>query len=368
VVGGSLRVRPVATGMLLLVLPLALGACSTTVEDHTEDVAALVSWTPTKEVKASAFEPVSQMERGGFSIADPAPYRVGVRDVLDVRVLSKGTAPGFETAVVAPVKENGLVYLPGSRRIAAADKTTLEIEEAITESLKRDVTDPLVTVEVTLFRARNARVLGDGVEAEQVLPVDGRLTLLEALIKAGATRKPTADREEAYLLRRGKILPFSIAAIVEQADPAGDAVLEQGDHVVVPALTDRMDFVYVFGQVKIPGRFEMDHKERTWATGKLTLMGAIGLAGGVIEGQVDCNKICLFRGGCRDLRVFRIGLQELYQCGESIALEPGDRVYVAPNEMAKFNLGLQQFLPSIGTLGTTVGLILSGAALYETSR
>jgi protein involved in polysaccharide export with SLBB domain len=337
-------------------------------EEHPDDVAALVSWVQPPEEKTSGFEPVSAMEKGAFTVADAEPYRVGPRDVLEVRVLSKGVVPGFETPVVAAVKVNGMLYLPGSRRIEALDKTTLELEETITETLRKDVTDPLVTVEVTTFRARHARILGDGVEQEQYLPVDGRTTLLEALIRSGGTRKPTADRDEAYLLRRGRVIPFSIAAIVEQADPSGDVVLEHGDHIVVPGLKDRADFVYVFGQVRTPGRFEMDHTARPWERGKMTLMGAVGMAGGVIEGAVDCNKICLFRGGMRDLQVFRLGVQELYQHGESIALAPGDRVYVAPNEMAQFNMGLQQFLPFVSTFSTSVGLALSGAAFFQTSR
>jgi hypothetical protein len=112
----------------------------------------------------------------------------------------------------------------------------------------------------------------------------------------------------------------------------------------------------------------MNQPGGTHTTGQMTLTGAVGLAEGMIEGGVDCNKICIFRGGYRDLRVFRVGVQEFFQWGESIALMPGDRVYVAPNDLAKFNMGLQQFLPVLGTLGTSVGLVLSGAALYETTR
>jgi protein involved in polysaccharide export with SLBB domain len=337
--------------------------------EHPEDVEALVSYAPPPPPREISFEPVSAMERGTFPVSDLQPYRVGVRDQLEVRVLlSKGVAAGFDGPVVVPVRENGTLHLPGSRRIPVLDKTTAEIEEAITEVLKRDLTDPLVTVEVSAHRARRAKVLGDGVETEQVLPVDGRLTLLEALIRSGATRKPGADREEAYVLRRGRVIPFSIAAIVEQADPAGDVVLEEGDHVVVPALSDRADFVYVFGQVKTPGRFAMDHPNGPTARGRMTLTGAVGMAEGMIEGAVDCNKICIFRGGYRDLRVFHVGVREFYQWGESIALMPGDRVYVAPNGLAQFNMGLQQFLPVLGTVGTSVGLVLSGAALYQTTR
>jgi hypothetical protein len=112
----------------------------------------------------------------------------------------------------------------------------------------------------------------------------------------------------------------------------------------------------------------MDHPGGPTAPGRMTLINAIGLAEGVVEGAVDCNKICVFRGGYRDLRVFHLGVQDLYAYGDSIALMPGDRVYVAPNEFAKFNMGLQQFLPVLGTLGTSVGIVLSGAALYQQSR
>ncbi len=224
------------------------------------------------------------------------------------------------------------------------------------------MSDPLVSVEVTTFRARLCRVVGEGVTEEQFMPVDGKLTLLGALIKAGATKNEKADRDEAYLIRNHKVHPFSIAAMVGQGDPSGDFLIEEGDHIVVPSLHERQDFVYVYGQVAKPGRFEMDREKKFGARGKLTLMGAVGMAGGVKRGEsVDCNRICLFRGGWQDVKVFHLGVGELMQYGESIALQPGDRVYVAASDFAKFNMGLNLFLPFLSGASSAASLVISGA-------
>jgi polysaccharide export outer membrane protein len=343
-----------------LLLPLG---CRTAAVDHPDAVDSLIGWKPSKPAKPSAFESVSALERSGLPESAPGPYRLGVGDVVEVRVLSPTGVQGFETSVVGPVKDDGSLYLPSARRVEALGKTTQELELAVAEKLAGFARDPLVSAEVTAHRARLCRVVGEGVEEEQFLPADGRLTLLQALIKAGATRKLVADREEAYLIRAGKVHPFSIAAMVEQGDPSADFVLAESDHVVVPSVRERKDFVYVFGQVAKPGRIDMDPGRRPADRGCMTLMGAVGMAGGVLDATADCNRICIFRGGYRDVRVFRIGVHELYQFGESIALEPGDRVYVAASDFARFSMGLQQFLPILTSVGTTTALVLSVEAL-----
>jgi polysaccharide export outer membrane protein len=355
-----------AVRVLAGTLAFACGACRGNT-DHSADVSALVAHVSRPEPKV-VFLPVGASERSPIPTVEPAPYRLGREDVVEVRLLNSPSVAGYESPFVGHVREDGNLHVPLAGAVPALDRTTAEIEADLVPRLEPVVRSPIVDVRVTGFRGRTARVVGEGVEQEQFLPVDGRLTLLGALIQTGATRKPDADREEAYLIRGRAVHPFSLAAIVEQADPAGNVVLQDGDHVFVPARRVRDDFVYVFGQVVHPGRFPMDHHARPFEKGHLTLTGAIGLAGGVLEGSADCDQVCLYRGGCRDLRVFRVGVPDVYRCGESIALEPGDRIYVAPNALAKFNMGLQQFLPFLQGAGTGVGLGLSGAALYQQSK
>jgi polysaccharide export outer membrane protein len=189
-----------------------------------------------------------------------------------------------------------------------------------------------------------------------------------ALSLAGALQNEKADRDEAYLIRDNKVHPFSIAAMVSKADSSADFILEQGDHVVVPSIRERLDFVYVFGQVMHPGRIEMDHEKRFGARGQMTLMGAVGMAGGVNEATVDCDRICVFRGGWRDLHVFHLGVNELNDYGESIALEPGDRVFVAASKAAQFNMGLNQFLPFLSGASSAVSLVINADTLRRVGK
>jgi protein involved in polysaccharide export with SLBB domain len=335
--GGACLPRLRVHSWILGGLLLPLGSCHSRAIDHSADIAALVEGPKAPESKPSPFEPVRTKERVALAPTEAKPYRLGVGDTVQVKVVIPTTAAGYEAPVSATVKDDGNLYLPIARKVEAKDKTTVEVEEEIVEKLKDYVNAPLVNVEVTNFKARQCRIVGEGVDQEQFIPVDGHLTLLQALIKSGATRKVLADREEAYILRGGKVHPFSIAAIVEQGDTAGDVILEEGDHIVVPSLREREEFVFVLGQVAHPGRFEMDHKARPGHQGHLTLMDAIGLAGGFVEGGVDCNRICVFRGGWRNLKVYQVGVNDIYRDGGAIALEPGDRVYAAPNAAAKFN-------------------------------
>ncbi len=349
-------------------LALTVGACQTRRVDHTAEITSLVEAPRPQDVKPSGFIAVSDKERTGLPVSEPKPYRLGIGDLVEMKVLLPTTVPGLESAVTGPVKEDGTLYIPVARKVEALDKTTSEVEEAIVERLKDYVSAPLVSVEVVSYRARMCRVVGEGVTAEQYFAVDGQLTLLGALIKAGATKNEKADRDEAYLIRKGKVHPFSIAAMVGQGDPSGDFILEQGDHVVVPNLRERQDFVYVFGQVGKAGRFEMDRERKAGGRSKMTLMGAVALAGGVTEATVDCDRICIFRGGWRDVTVFHLGVPELFQYGDSIALQPGDRVYVASSKMAKFNMGLNQFLPFLSGVGSAASLIITADAVRNSFK
>lgn len=364
----SRLLRTAARATSLGALALVFGACQSRRVDHTAEVASLVEASKPPESKIYGFQPVSDRERSGLPVTEPAPYRLGVGDVVEVKVLLPSTVAGLEGAISGPVKQDGNLYIPVARKIEALDKTTSEVEEAIIDRLKDYVSSPLVSVEVTSYRARTCRVVGEGVTEEQYLVVDGRLTLLGALIRAGATKNERADRQEAYLIRDRKVHPFSIAAMVAQGDPSGDFVLQEGDHVVVPSMRERKDFVYVFGQVAHAGRFDMDHERRVGSPGRMTLMGAIGLAGGLNEATVDCNRICIFRGGWQDVQVFQLGVGDLFQHGESIALQPGDRVFVATSDVAKFNMGLNQFLPFISGASSAANLILTGAALKNLAK
>lgn len=349
----------------------ALGACRSRAIDHSADVAALVSAPPPPDDNPSGFEPVAAKERAGLP-ADPAPpYLIGVGDVVRIRVLGTSGEAMLDAPLDLPVRADGAVAIPVLGKLQAKDKPVEEVEEAVRAALQANATlkkNLDASVEVAEFRARRCRVVGDGVDKEQYLTVNGRLTLLEALIEAGATRNKLADRDEAYVIRAGKVHPFSIAAMVGAGDPSADFVLAEGDHVVVPSLKDRQDFVYVLGQVREPGRFEMEHKAMPGHRGRLSLMGAVAMAGGFVEGTVDCDQICIFRGGYQNLRVFHVGVNDIYRDGEAIALLPGDRVYVSPNGAAKFNQALSQFLPALSGAGTAISLGLSSAALYETAK
>jgi polysaccharide export outer membrane protein len=353
------------TGSLLVLalVVVGLGGCRNTPVRHPADLALLTGHVPAPALAAPPPAAVSGMPQGTLPLGEPEPYRLGVGDIVEVRLLPPTTVPGLEGPVVGPIKADGMLYVPVARKVLALDRTVQEVEDEIVERLTSYVSQPLVSVEVVEFRARRCRVVGEGVDSEQFLVVNGRLTLLEALVTTGATKSATADRDGAYLIRDGAAYPFSISALVDEADPAGEFVLREGDHVVVRGTDPRQDYVYVFGQVGSPRRIPMDHLGRVGTRGHLTLMGAIGEAGGIKEETADCNKICVFRGGYGDVRVFRLGVVELFRYGESVAMEPGDRVYVAPSDLARFNFGLQQFMPSLSGMGNITSLLLSAAAV-----
>jgi hypothetical protein len=229
---GSGRVFAVADGMgrghrsvvavTATAMLFALGACRSRGVDHSADVAALVSAPPPADDSPSGFEPVAA-RRAGLPTEPPAPYLIGVGDVV-IRILGTSGEAMLDAPLDLPVRADGAVAIPILGKLQAKDKPVDKVEEAVRVALQGNATlkkNLDVSVEVAEFRARRCRVVGDGVDKEQYLTVNGRLTLLEALIEAGATRTKLADRDEAYVIR-GEGAPLQHRGVIGQGDPSAD--------------------------------------------------------------------------------------------------------------------------------------------------
>jgi polysaccharide export outer membrane protein len=132
------------------------------------------------------------------------------------------------------VRPDGKVTLPLVGDVAAAGRTSIELRDTLTESLRKYVTNPVVTVIVQEATAAQISVIGEvGATGPQVLR--GPTTVLEALAQAGGL-KEFAKKGDIRILRKTatgiQTLPFNYKdAIRGRLEPV---YLQPGDTIVVP--------------------------------------------------------------------------------------------------------------------------------------
>jgi polysaccharide export outer membrane protein len=285
-------------------------------------------------------------------VADaPEPYRIGVGDVLNVQGLGEEFKGFGETRrgdiVGTKVKADGRLYLPILGAVDAGGRTVLEVQESLREGLTKFKRDPFVSVDVLEYRSQKYFILGE-VGQPGLGRVDGETTVLEAVAQAGGFNKQ-ADVENAFVMRDQKVLPISLADLVRRGDMRQNLVLRHRDLIFVPSL--QVKRVFVFGEVSSPDVFPMGPEG-------MTLTEAVALAGGLKPDTADANQVRIFRGGWGNPQSFRISVCEVYQYGESIQLFPGDRVFVAPSNMATYSRSLTLVSPLL-----TTPLVIAGTAL-----
>jgi polysaccharide export outer membrane protein len=157
-------------------------------------------------------------------------YRLGAGDKLRVEVYHE---PQLSQSL--QVRPDGKITLPLVGDIIATGQTSMELRDALANSLKEYVTNPVVTVIVTDALAAQVYVIGE-VSKPGAQVMQGPMTVLQALAQAGGL-KEFANKGDIRVLRRmtgGRTttLPFDYKeALRGHVDPMP---LQPGDTVVVP--------------------------------------------------------------------------------------------------------------------------------------
>ena len=156
-------------------------------------------------------------------------YRLGPGDKLRVEVYGQ---PQLSQSL--QVRPDGKITLPLVGDTLAAGKTSLQVRDELTQSLKDYVNNPVVTVIVQEATSAQIYVIGEvGTPGPQVL--QGPTTILQALAQAGGL-KEFADKGGIHVLRKTstgtKTIPVDYKESMKgKVDPM---VLQPGDTLVVP--------------------------------------------------------------------------------------------------------------------------------------
>jgi polysaccharide biosynthesis/export protein len=158
-------------------------------------------------------------------------YLIGEQDVLDISIWKE---PDISRQV--PVRPDGKISLPLLNDVQAAGLTPRQLSLLISESLKKFLAEPQVTVIVTAINSRRVYIMGE-VLRPGAYPLLPNMTVLQALSSAGGFTA-FANLKKIYVLRAesGKQVkyPFNYKAVVSGKDPQSNLAVQPGDTIVVP--------------------------------------------------------------------------------------------------------------------------------------
>jgi len=216
----------------------------------------------------------SSANRSGSS-TDPE-YRLGMQDVIALTVLGHAELSGKFT-----VLQDGTLLVPLVGSVSAAGHTVSQIQTEVAQRLADGfLKNPSVSVDVQQYASQRVFVMGE-VRTPGAIPLNGVMTLLEALARAGSLTEQAGG--EVVVLRNstgsntggialGQAGSADIARIdVEQLRRgviSANLPLQNGDTIFVP----RSEKIFVLGLVNNPGTFTLEPG--------VTVLRAISLAGG----------------------------------------------------------------------------------------
>jgi polysaccharide export outer membrane protein len=162
----------------------------------------------------------------------PDSYIIGAEDVLSIYVWKE---PDMSRTV--PVRPDGMITVPLVGEIKAAGYTPLQLQDVISEALKKLISDPQVTVSVEKVSSLSFNIVGE-VGHPGYFPLTRRMTVLDAIAMAGGF-KDFAKTKKVYVLRTSasgtqERLPFNYKEVIKGTNPQQNIELQPRDTIVVP--------------------------------------------------------------------------------------------------------------------------------------
>jgi polysaccharide biosynthesis/export protein len=230
----------------------------------------LSAWTASAQVQAPSAKPAREVV-------------IGPEDSVTIVALNCE-----EISKTWRVSTSGDLNLPFAGTIAAAGMTPRQLEETVSERLKKILIDPQVTVYVAELRSQPVTVTG-AVEKPGVYQLEGERTLFEVLLKAGGPKNPgntvtiKRDSDRGPLGSPGSrqtqgngysSLELDLQEVMlGRGEKATLAILPRDVISVEPARPQR--FVHISGEVTRPGAVELVSQDA------VSLLKVLAVAGGL---------------------------------------------------------------------------------------
>jgi polysaccharide export outer membrane protein len=163
------------------------------------------------------------------SQASSQTYVIGPDDTLYISVWKEP-----DLTETLPVRADGKISMPLLNDVQAAGLTPMQLGAALTDKLKKYVSDPHVTIVVTQMNSQRVYVTGE-VLHPGAMNLTPNMTVLQALSSAGFTQ--FANTKGIYVLRNQNGAETKLAVNYKRlikGEGGQNIALKPGDTIVVP--------------------------------------------------------------------------------------------------------------------------------------
>lgn len=164
----------------------------------------------------------------GTSGSTAADYHIVTGDKLRIEVYKDA-----QLSQSLQVRPDGKITLPLVGDVTASGRTSVELRDAISTSLKEYITNPVVTVIITETTPQVVYVTGEVNKPGPCTLQNGQINILQALAMAGGFTD-FANRKDITIMRKGgQKLKFNYKDALDEDNKREPLQLLPGDTVIV---------------------------------------------------------------------------------------------------------------------------------------
>jgi len=275
-------------------------------------------------------------------------YRIGAGDAVLVIMWQAGKS----TLYKLQVQPDGTISLPYFEAAHIAGMTAREADNFMTTELARYLRHPRVDVHVEKKQSKRVRVFGIGKGLQSsptggTIYLQGRETLVDLMSRLGAPAKD-ADFSRIKLVRDGKTTVLNVQRAIRQSDESQNAILDDGDTVVIPSLDESKRQIYVLGEVKSPGVVSY--------TGDFLFLDAVSKSGGFTS-DAYYPDIRIVRANREAPEIYAIAFDRLLKQGDltqNMLLQDKDIIIIPADPIANWNRFIRKLLPTVSNITSTI--------------
>lgn len=266
-------------------------------------------------------------------------YRIGPGDILKVVFWKQFSADEYEVLV----RPDGTLSFSMVDDLKVSGLTITELDHLLTEQLSRYFKNPRVDILIKEHHSQEVILLGAINSLTRQPTGPGVYTLkkptrIVELVTVAGGPKPTANLKKVAVTRKnGTTLYVNLYKAIFQSDLSQNISIYPGDSIFLPETSEGVSKVFVFGEVKNPGVFDL--KEG------MSVLEAVGKAGSFTRDAV-VQSVRLVRGDVSRPEVIPVNLKHFFRTGDlsdNLILQSNDIIYVPKTKIA----GLAHFLGQV---------------------
>ncbi len=274
-----------------------------------------------------------------------AEYKVGTDDKLSVTFWTAGK-PDKQAVTV---QTDGTISLPNLPSVKVGGLTPTEIKNKLMTMLGQYVRHPRVDVVVTKAESKSVTIFGEvaSTNRQPTGPgnyyLSGKESLVDFLSRAGGPTKES-DLSKVQLIRHGQTIVLDLDRAIHQGDWSENVILNAGDTIFIPSLSQSKRRIYVLGDVKKPGIVEY--------SGSISFLDAIEKSGG-FNGSAYINDIRVVRQSRDHPEILPVAFNRFMQQGDltqNVALHDKDVIIVPGSAISNWNSYVKDISPTLGLM------------------